>query len=82
MTDAELTALADCPFPHVGAELLAGSWAARHQYWIHCPCGAMGPVCDSPEKARAAWNKRRAKVRTRDRALALPTPSPDAEEKK
>ncbi len=54
----DLAALLACPFPHEGGDLLEGSWPAKHQYWVHCPCGAMGPICNSPEAARERWNTR------------------------
>ena len=27
-------------------------------WWVLCPCGWRGPICDSEEDAIAAWNRR------------------------
>jgi len=68
-----ISGLEACPF--CGDSLQVGKLSMRESpvcggryYTIEClECGAEGPACDTPEKARAAWSRRPGAQAARER---------------
>ena len=66
-----MSALLPCPFEHTTAAVhpLEAHEAGLSRFgvdtnYVHCTCGANGPVHRTPDAAIAAWNKRRVAIET------------------